>query len=125
MAGKVCPISMDQVAVLAMQLDVPKAWVLDRIYDWIAASRNGAAGQRHLKNFRSWLKRQVQLWQQRQGRCQKSMGALSSEATKSPDADAAEDDTLEVVEEEAADAAGAEAAADAEAPGEVDEDSLG
>lgn len=113
----VCPISMDQVAVLAMQLDVPKAWVLDRIYDWIAASRQ-AAGQRHLKNFRNWLKRQVQLWHQRQGRCLKSMGALSSEPTKSPDADA--DDTLEVEDEVAVAAvAGAEAAA-----GEVDEESL-
>lgn len=64
----VCPISMDQVAMLALQLNVPKAWVIDRIYDWILGSRSNHASNRHLKNFRTWLKRQVQLWQQRQGR---------------------------------------------------------
>eukprot|EP00434_Breviolum_minutum_P023477 symbB.v1.2.020709.t2/scaffold1760.1/size102730/7 len=82
---QVCPISMDQVAMLALQLNVPKAWVIDRIYDWILGSRSNHATSRHLKNFKTWLKRQVQVWQQRQGRVGQELTSRGLDPVGNPD----------------------------------------
>ncbi|CAJ1437371.1 unnamed protein product [Effrenium voratum] len=61
----VCPINTEQFNMLASQLSVPKAWILDRLYDWLIYTRSNAS-MRTLKNFKTWLKRQVQVWLQRQ-----------------------------------------------------------
>lgn len=77
-----------------------EVWVMDRVYDWIIATRSsvpgpslvfGVCGQanRNLKHFRTYLKRQVgcmsacskrheaQIWQQRQGRLGKLLRGVA------------------------------------------------
>jgi len=62
----VCPIPADQISMLALQLMVPKAWLEQRVFDWIIATR-GSAQTRNVKNFRTWAKRQADRYAARQG----------------------------------------------------------